>query len=466
MNDELNVRYLGHNIQNELIGLLAHRIRSEIIEKIKQAKYYSIILDCTPDISHQEQMSIIVRYVNVNLNSNTLTVEESFLGFLVVDDTTGMGLFDVTLEELKSLGLDVNNMRGQGYDNGSNMKGKHQGVQKRFLDINPRAFYAACGCHSLNLVLCDMGNTCTKAREFFGVIQRIYSVFANSTKRWAILKDNVKGLTLKSMCPTRWESRVDSVKPIRFQLIDVREALLEVRDLNTDTDTKTQSDARSLSKNEACEFEFYLATIIWYEILSTVNFVSKRLQSKNMILDVAIKQVKNLIKFFKNYREVGFSKAIDEATNIAIEMGVDPTLDETKLKSCCYTLQEALKHGDESDVDADELYLELKLFETFLSSDIVTPLDALNNVVQHGFFPNVVNVYRVLLTIPVTVASAERSFLKLKLLKTYMRSTMSQERLNGLALISIESDVLESINYQDLIEGFASKNTRRASRFV
>ncbi|XP_076916891.1 uncharacterized protein LOC143576721 [Bidens hawaiensis] len=323
MNDELSVHYLGHNIQNELIGLLAHWIRSEIIEKIKQAKYYSIILDCTPDISHKEQMSIIVRYVDVNLNSNTVTIEESFLGFLVVDDTTGKGLFNVTLEELKSLGLDVNNMCGQGYDNGSNMKGKHQGVQKRFLDINPRDFYAACGCHSLNLVLCDMANTCTKSREFFGVIQQIYSVFANSTKRWANLKDNVKGLTLRSMCPTRWESRVDSVKPIIFQLMDVREALLEVRDLNTDADTKTQSDARSLSKNEACEFKFYIATVIWYEILSTVNFVGKRLQSKNMIIDVAIKQVKKLIKFFKNYREVGFSKAIDEDTKIAIEMGVD-----------------------------------------------------------------------------------------------------------------------------------------------
>ena len=82
------------------------------------------------------------------------------------------------------------------------------------------------------------------------------------------------------------------------------------------------------------------------------------------------------------------------------------------------------------------------------------------------FFPNVVNAYRVLLTIPVIVASAQRNFSKLKLLKTYMRSTMSQERLNGLALISIESDVLESIDYQELIESFASKNARRASRFV
>ncbi|XP_076916241.1 uncharacterized protein LOC143575867 [Bidens hawaiensis] len=354
--------------------------------------------------------------------------------------------FDVTLEELKSLGLDVNNMCGQGYDNGSNMKGKHQGVQKRFLDINPRAFYAACGCHSLNLVLCDMANACTKSREFFGVIQRIYSVFANSTKRWALLKDNVKGLTLK----------------------------------DTDGGNKTQSDAHTLTKNEFGEYESYLAIVIWYEILSTVNFVSKRLQAKDMILDVAIKQVKKLIKYFKNYREVGFPKAIVDAKKIAIEMGFEQyeklfgflfprklkALDETKLKSCCYTLQEALKHGEESDIDAKELFLELKLFETFLSSDIVTPLDALNNVVQDGFFPNAVNAYRVLLTIPVTVALAERSFSKLKLLKTYMRSTMSQERLNGLAMISIESDVLKSIGYQELVESFASKNARRASRFV
>ncbi|XP_076931779.1 uncharacterized protein LOC143597048 [Bidens hawaiensis] len=145
-----------------------------------------------------------------------------------------------------------------------------------------------------------------------------------------------------------------------------------------------------------------------------------------MVLDVAIKQVKKLIKYFKNYREVGFPKAIVDAKKIAIEMGVDPVfsqsrplirkkqfdesreqevlfspeenfrvnyflcivdqsissletrfeqyeklfgslfpkklkaLDETKLKSCCYTLQEALKHGEESDIDAEELFLELK----------------------------------------------------------------------------------------------------------
>ena len=79
--------------------------------------------------------------------------------------------------------------------------------------------------------------------------------------------------------------------------------------------------------------------------------------------------------------------------------------------------------------------------------------------------PILVITYRILLTIPVTVASAERSFSKLKLVKSYLRSTMSQERLNGLAVISIENDMAEKISYEELIDDFASKNARRIALF-
>jgi hypothetical protein len=122
-NNETQVHYLGPRVQNELIYLFGSAINSEIIKKIKQAKYFSVILDCTPDASHQEQISLIIRYVDSS--SNHIHIEESFMEFLEVNDTSGKRLFDVIEGELKHLGLNIDDVRGQGYDNGSNMKGKH-----------------------------------------------------------------------------------------------------------------------------------------------------------------------------------------------------------------------------------------------------------------------------------------------------------------------------------------------------
>jgi hypothetical protein len=59
------------------------------------------------------------------------------------------------------------------------------------------------------------------------------------------------------------------------------------------------------------------------------------------------------------------------------------------------------------------------------------------------------------------VASAERSFSKLKLLKKYLRSTMSQERLNGLATLCIEKGLLDGIDIETIITDFTSRNVTR-----
>jgi hypothetical protein len=134
------------------------------------------------------------------------------------------------------------------------------------------------------------------------------------------------------------------------------------------------------------------------------------------------------------------------------------------LLAACVNLENALKSEENKDIDGKELFQELILIQDLLKKSM-GPLDILKFLKKHPFYPNAIVAYRILLTIPVTVASAERNFSKLKLLKSYLRSTMTQERLNGLATIAIENDVLEKINYEDIIEDFISRNTRRMMLF-
>ena len=67
------------------------------------------------------------------------------------------------------------------------------------------------------------------------------------------------------MSQTRWESRIESVKAIRFQTPQIRDALLELAEVSEDP--KIKSEAKCLATYELENFEFLLGMIIWYDIL-------------------------------------------------------------------------------------------------------------------------------------------------------------------------------------------------------
>ena len=80
-------------------------------------------------------------------------------------------------------------------------------------------------------------------------------------------------------------------------------------------------------------------------------------------------------------------------------------------------------------------------------------------------FPQLLKLLILFLTIPVTVATAERSFSKLKIIKSYLRSSMSQERLDGLAMLAIEKSAITPDIEERIIKDFLQRNARRRTRF-
>ncbi|GFX95947.1 zinc finger MYM-type protein 1 [Trichonephila clavipes] len=248
---------------------------------------------------------IILRFCN----SSTGAIEEHFVGIIAFAETMGESITNSILQELERNGLDIQNCPGQGYDNGANMVGVNKGVRTRILNINPRAFFTPCGCHSWNLLLIDVANSSATAKTFFGFINKIYVLFLKSSKRWDIVKTELK-LTFKPLSETRWDSRIGAVKAIFLQFDDVIEFVNERKNKSDDFETLSDCDA---VLNETFCFEFIVAMHVWYEVLLRVNNISKLWQSVQVNLKVAIDTLRSFCSWIQEFRNTGFDNSVAQA---------------------------------------------------------------------------------------------------------------------------------------------------------
>lgn len=126
-----------------------------------------------------------------------------------------------------------------------------------------------------------------------------------------------------------------------------------------------------------------------------------------------------------------------------------------------------------SDINGTAFVKEMEYLKSAISPFLdeektindLNALGVLNILTINELYEQFVNCHtalRIFLTMPVTVASNERSFSKLKIIKNYMRSSMGQERLSDLGVLSIESEIVSNLCFDELIDNFAKSKCRKA----
>ncbi|XP_063806526.1 uncharacterized protein LOC134986481 [Pseudophryne corroboree] len=318
-------------------------------------------------------------------------------------------------------------------------------------------------------------------QEHVGRILKDELVVHYCVNHWQILIDHVSSFTLKRPSDTCWEAKISSVKAVRYQVADIHDAIISLSEKEEKHDHEIAHEACQLK-----DFSFLVLLVIWYDILNTWLYqVFGRILKKH--LETAISSAKELAKLLEVVPEFQATKRICYVKRHFVYESRDdqivttpkkqfeveffiPLLDvaimsirkrfqqlnqhaETwgflykiteqtnreQLEKYCSDLQLALTTGVDADIERGPLCDELISIWKFVENMAMpTPLTILNFIKTSKLEDLYLNIWvslRISLTTPVSVASEERSFSKLKLIKTYLRSSMSQEMLTSLATL-------------------------------
>lgn len=294
-----NTSYLSASTCQQFISIMSEKVTQVIIKQLKSAKYYSITVDSTPDVSHVDQLALVLRYVLGGVPV------ERFVTFVPNPGHKSEELANTVFSLLEKYSISIGNCRGQSYDNAYNMSGCYSGLQARITAVNPLATFAPCTAHSLNLVGKCAVECCKEASDFFYLLQHLYVFFSASSHRWEILGKNLTkpdNVTLKQLSETRWSAREDACQSLKKDWNQVISALTTIQEDATEKPFTRQEAAGLLRLLE--RLETAVMTTVWGAILQRFNAVSVKLQSVQMDLGIAVELYNSLIQFIIDLREM------------------------------------------------------------------------------------------------------------------------------------------------------------------
>ena len=305
--------YLSKTICEEFIQILANMVLDVIKREVSYAKYFSIIVDSSPDISHVDQLCFLLRYVQ----DNGMPVER-FVKFLPNVGHKAVDMDNAVSSTLEALQIDIKNCRGQSYDTARNMSGIYAGLQQLIKNRNEYAEYVPCAAHSLNLVGTHAVESCPTAADYFNDLQSLYNFFTASTSRWEVLQTccgKSQRITVKSLSITRWSARNDAVCTLESFYTEILQALHLIEN-DVSQKAVTRSEAKGI-RNRFESLETAFMQCLWSFLLPRFNAVSKKLQSAQTYLSEVVQLYKSLIKTLEDERE-DFNHFEKKALDLAV----------------------------------------------------------------------------------------------------------------------------------------------------
>ena len=523
--------YLNWKSQNEFLELLSDYVNDEIKSEVETVQFYSVMADTTPDTSHLDQLSVVLRYV-----TPSCVVRERLVDMRDIDNKTGDGQATAILESLRGKEFNTESIVSQSYDYTSSMSGKFKGCQAKMSEYLEREIpYFPCLAHRINTTVEHSCEASDVISGMFDTLEMIYVFFTSSTKRYIVFRQEVKdkdlerALQLRNLSVTRCSfARSEPIVAV-WASFDGIIAALE-KEVESE-DAKTKVKAKNLLAAVKC-FEFIAALMFMRNVMSKTKILPKQVQTVEVnVVDAleALDATINTLKYLRE-KEEDINLQMEAAVVFSAQHGVNAesefakhhrkrvaprritpentvhfglqtfyrkeflqVLDakilllEDNLKVAFKIIDPAvslLKPPYESETnsrdvsslielfppnvkpDEASLEVELQVFQNHsLASKqgITTIHDALDYCAKFKeLFPLTLRCLKLVLTAPETSASSERSFSKLKLIKTLIRSTMCQERLQGLVTLACEKDLTDQIDLEHIVTKWAKlpKNGR------